>query len=335
MNEQKNGSALMKREGDAPAETPTPRTEIIKAEFGDVFIKRDSSGRVLRPIKAEMMLFEKERQIYKISKDVFGISGDGYAKMNKVASITITTPPFVIVDGIKKPNPYIERNPKTRLIESVFVRKIGFGYSPVGNIVAIDKTLYYHVYSYFIQSVQAKMKRVVWENGGPTDKREFPNAARTGTKDDKPTDVQGAKWAFFPTVEPLGIWINYADPVIDAVLDEFTQRQRFGDRIAQSIVERNILKAHPAIGISSGKVVVDQNRGAYMNVAAYGFRTDESPEQMKAAVEKGEAIIEAETIIDVKPEDEKPAMAETLETEHAAETDDAAKAGDLFKVGKK
>lgn len=329
MNEQKKGNG---EGGGAIVKVEAPQTAIAKVDFGDVFVKIAADGKTLRPIKADMMLFEKEKQIYKIKGDTFGITGDGYAKMNKIASITLTTPPFVIVDGVQKPNPYIERNPKTRMIESVFVRKIGFGYSPAGNIVAIDKTLYYHVYAYFIQSVQAKMNRTKWESGRPTDQKEFPDAARTGTKDEKPTDVPNAKWAFFPTIEPLGIWINYADPAIEAVLDEFTQRQRFGDRIAQSIVERNILKAHPAIGISSGKVVSDQ-RGTYMNVTAYGFRTDETPKAMEAAFAKGEAVVEAETIIDIKPEDEKAAIAETLETDHAEDAE-AEKAGDLFK-GKK
>jgi len=302
------------------SEVNAPKMLALAIDFGVVYTKVQD-GQIMAPIRADMTLQERLGQIYK-QKDKYLVTATGYRHLNKVASISIVTPQSVIVDGHPVPNPHIERNSRTRAIESVNIRKMGIGYSPAGNVVVLDKTLFYNVYTYFIQSIQAKMKRVVWISGKPTDKKEFPNCAVYGTADEKPKAA--GRWAFFLTEEPLGIWINYEDQAINDCLEEHTQRQRFGDRMATTIVERNILKDHPAIAVSQ---VFEKtgNAGIQATVTIHGWRNDNSPrnisEIMRRAEDGKESAdfeVQAEIITEVDTEEEKATRKEVVEAEGEA-----------------
>jgi len=298
----------------------------LTADFGMVYTKIQD-GQIMAPIKADMALFEKLGHIYK-QKDKYLITATGYRYLNKVASISIVTPQSVIVDGRPVPNPHIERNARTRAIESVNIRKMGIGYSPAGNIVVIDKTLFYNVYTYFIQSIQAKMSRTKWttDNAGKsrkTDDKEFPDCALYGIADERPT--KPGKWAFYPTEEPIGIWVNYENQAIIDCLEEHTQRQRFGDRAATTIVERNILKDHPAIALSQ-VFHRETTSGLQATATVHGWRNDNSPKNISAIMRQAESgreskdfhdaiEVQAETIIEVGPEEEKEARKEVAEAE--------------------
>jgi len=291
----------------------------LNIDFGKVYVKI-RGNQIMRPIRAQMALFEKAGHLYSIKKGNYAITGAGYTHLNKVASINIVTPQKVIVDGVAQPNPHIERNKQTKAIETVNIRKIGIGFSPIGNITIIDKTLFYNVYTYFIQSIQAKMKKVEWIEGKKTDLKLYPDCAITGIADEKP-EKEDASWAFFETASPLGIWVNYKDPVIIDCLEEHTQRQRFGDRIAQKIVERNILKDHPAIGITQVQPV-GQEKNIKAFVTVYGYRHDFEPVNISEILEQAERSSEtietkAENIEDVQPEDEEVAIKETIQDERS------------------
>ncbi len=285
------------------------KVELV-ADFGTVYIKQTSDGQIMRPIRATMSLFKKMGHFYNMKGDDFAVTKAGYIHLNKVASVSIVTPPKVIVDGIEQHNPHIERNPRTKLTESVFIRKMGIGFGPMGNIVVIDKTLSYNIYAYFIESIQSKMKKVKWKDNQPTDERIHPNCGMRGVKSSKPEDK--GRWAFYETAAPLGIWVNYDDPIIIACLNEHTQRQRFGDRIAQSIVERNILKSHPAIGVDK---IEPQAGGKRAFVEVYGYRNELGPQQINdimAQADKGteEIKVEAENIESISEEEEAQAVKE-------------------------
>lgn len=287
----------------------------LAADFGDVYVKRRPDGVLMRPVKAVMTLHESRGHIYKVGKK-WAITNDGYKFLNKAASVSIVTPQKVSMDGQEMPNPVVERDPDTKVVLTTNVRKMGVGYSPAGNLVVIDKTLYYNVYTYFIQSIQAKMNKQEWKwdkdanKSKPTGKLLHPDAARIGTKDDKPKEDKG-KWVFLPTAPPLGLWINYMDAAIQECLEEHTQRQRFGDRIAQTIVERNILKAHPAIAV--GQVEVDgQQYNHRASVTVWGWRHEDDSDRIEQVMEQaaaGAKEIKAQVVADViEPDMEEEAM---------------------------
>lgn len=315
----KNSNAAM------PAENGTTEQIAVHSDFGIVFAKRTEEGMILRPVKAQMTLHEKAKQIYKVGTD-YSISAPGYIYLNKTASISIVTPPTVSVSGINQPNPYIERNRKTKMIETVSVRKIGIGYSPLGNITIIDRTLFYNIYTYLIQSIQAKMSKKVWDNKARkySDELLYPNAAKIGTRMSRPKASETAAWAFYETASPLGIWVNYLDPAMQDCLDEHTQRQKFGDRMAQTIVQRNILADHPAIGIRTVDYIPNQDREKKKEgkavVTVYGYKHDLMPEDLDSIQEQaqrgaGTINVEAKEIKEVPVEEEKDALEHETEDE--------------------
>jgi hypothetical protein len=281
----------------------------LRADFGAVYLKT-YQGQLMRPVRSKMTLKDKRGHFYTV-KGKTAISSQGYRHVNKVASISIVTPTHVVVDGNKMPNPMIERSGMTKFVEAVAIRKIGIGFSPIGNLVVIDKTLFYNVHTYLIQSLQAKMKKDTRKN----------KCAVLGTQDDKPKEPKDAKWIFFEMTETggikLGIWANYADALIVDVIEEHTQRQKFGDRIAQSIVERNILRDHPAIAVS--QVDVDQRTGQ-AQVDVYGWRNEMGPEDFQQVLQQAERGAQELEIkkeeIKVVPEEEEK---EVIEAEAVAD----------------
>lgn len=288
----------------------------LALDFAKLFVKR-YQGALLSPLKGTMTLYERKGHIYNM-RGKFLITSDGYTILNKVASISLATPRSVIVDGKEYPNPYVERNPRTKLIESVNIRKIGIGFSPVGNVTVIDKTLSYNLYSYLIQSFQAKMKRQArGEEKGAQKKASVP-CAFVGLETEK-VSFEG-KWVWFETLSPLGIWVNYEDEAILDCFEENIQRQRFGERIATRIVERNIFKSHPAIGVSQ----VDSERDpdvkgdrplSKASVTVYGWRHEQTPEdfnEIARRAELGDENIErkVEVIEQVEEDEEKVSIEE-------------------------
>ncbi len=308
---------MKNNKGASLAETK-PKDVALELEFGKLYC-RVKGNQILRPIKANLGLYEEMGQIYKVKKD-YAISHPGYLLLNKVASINLVTPQKVMVDERERPNPFIERNPKTKLIETVNIRKIGVGYSTVGNVVVVDKTLLYNIYAYFIESVQAKMKKVVWKDKRPTKTKLHPDCAIIGTADERPK--KDGRWAFFETVSPLGMWMNYEDSAIIDCLNEHTQKQRFGDRIAATIVERNILKTHPAIGISKVQPQpggVEGKKIAYVTV--YGYRHEFGPIQIDEILAQAEA---GSKTLDIKAEVIEPEKEEEAHAIDEVEKDEKA-----------
>ena len=307
---------------DAIVAQPEPeKAKVVKieAEFGEVYFKVTKGGDIMRPVKSRMKLYQELDHIYPVGygeKKRFGITYTGYKHLNKGASISILTPTIVSHDGQEVANPRVERADNTKAVEAVAIRKIGIGFDPLGNVVAVDKSLYYNIYTYFIQSLQAKMSAKKWDesNNRPGKEPLYPNCAIIGTIDEKP---EKGKWVFYETASPLGIWADYEHPAILECLTEHTQRQRFGDRIADTIVCRNILKDHPAIGISHAppQANLGKKKTHVSFVWVYGWRHDLAPPDLKALLktaERGgdEIEVKAEVIKDVEPEVEKEAIQE-------------------------
>lgn len=274
---------------------------IVQLEFGEIFLIRDGDT-FLNPFSGKVHLSEAKGHLYPF-KGKCVVTARGYIQLNKIASINIVTPQTIVVDGIAQPNPYIERERSTKMIITVNVRKIGIGYSPVGNITIVDKTLFYNIYTYFIQSIQKRIKDA---------KSTKEPCAFIGTKSDKLPEY--GSWVFYKTMSPLGIWVNYRDKEIEACLEDHTQRQRFGDRIAQTIVERNIYKDHPAIGVTTVEATGGEKKHV-AEVIVHGYRhpmkSDRINDILKLA-EKGSPDLEikAEVIDDVDLDTEKEAIQE-------------------------
>nr|NIO43373.1 hypothetical protein [Burkholderiales bacterium] len=89
------------------------------------------------------------------------------------------------------------------------------------------------------------------------------------------------------------------------------QRQRFGDRIAQKIVERNLLKDHPAIGVA--QVAPREGKA---RVTVYGYRHMMGPQEIRdvtAQAERGEEVVVSKEELVAAPEEEQGAIVEAAE----------------------
>lgn len=273
--------------------------------FGDsqIFIRRDENGAASRGFKATVNLSQALGEVVVI-QDKAIITATGYNKLNQLATVNILTPPLCTVDGVGQSNPHVERHPQTKVIQTVNVRKVAFGFSPTGNMVAIDKTLFFNIYTYLLQDLQAKIKK-------------YPACGCLGVKDSRPDSIshqsqvwkttpQGKKYcepgnvqeidvkkkpmAFYPIEEPVGIWVDISHPEIMAAFDSHVQRQKFGDRIAQTIVERNCLKSHPAIAVTN-VLLAGPDKGGVATVEVYGWQHNmnvRSLNDMADKISKGE-----------------------------------------------
>ncbi|MBW7995346.1 MAG: hypothetical protein FVQ81_02000 [Candidatus Glassbacteria bacterium] len=329
---------------------------------GRVFVGRDSQGAV-QTVRAEMVL--KEGIHYNKISGKAAINSGGYNRLNQVANINLIKPNSTIVDGNLKPNPHVEIDQKTKCISMVWTRTVGIGFSPVGNLVLVDKSVVFNVRTYFLQDLQAKIKR-------------FPTAGVMGRLDKPPTSWKGIeeKWAktdsgksykekkeievkpgadsdlFFVPVDyfgdtALGLWVDLTHPEIQAAYNEHQQRQKFADRIADTICGRNVLKAHPAIGQGdiTDRIVKDaagKDTGT-ARVIVYGFKHALDLTDMKklsTSAEHGDLDAAKEVIEDANVEiitDEEPnepgldevdqGKAEQVEDEEAEEKPDDKKKG--------
>ena len=309
-------------------EQPKPRYDLATLGDGQVFVGRDSQG-AIRTIKGRVQLHANLGHFVNIQGKTI-ITKDAYMVINQVAGISFIDPLTMVVDGVKQSNPHVERAPKTRAILSVSIRRTGIGFSPVGNMLAITKSLYWNVHTYFIQDLQAKMKK-------------FPTCAVLGTADKQPTEKKycpiswsngrpvegkeqthsfsGREMVFYPIEEPVGIWIDLGHSEIQSVFDQHTQRQKFGDRIAQSIIDRNIIADFTGI---KRVAVTNNTQSVWVNV--YGWKHDldfrrvkDVAEQITAGTLTPGQIEHRASVVEVEAEEIETETAAAAEAEEAAE----------------
>lgn len=250
------------------------------------------------------------------------VTGEGYDAANQYANIEVFRPKYLMgQDGTEKGNPYFERDNNGAIV-SIFLRGLGVGYGPTGSLVAVDQTIFLNIQTLLIQEIQAKIKK-------------HPFLGCLGRPDEKPTQIvyyedngksgkyrvvkaepviKDAKgcWSFIPHLNGLGYWVEISHPYIQEAFDNITQKQRYLERSAFTILKRLILSSHPAIGTKT-PIVTNVERdpdnkykilSAKAHIFVYGFcHQDEDPKQkhrdmqaMAERVAQGEAAANMEVI---------------------------------------
>jgi hypothetical protein len=243
--------------------------EVAKMGDSDIFVKRDATGAVRLTYK-KVRLTVAAKEIARVGKNWIP-TVPGYNKLNQVAGINPINPPSIIVNGAENSNPYVEYNPAGD-IKRVIARKIAIGYSPIGNLVAIDTTRHYNFDAYFLQDLQAKASGDgTYARFGMEQICSLEEEAKVQTKDGK-TFAYGKKpYAFQPIKDFVGIWMDVSHREIIDVYKQHIRHQMFGETIAQNIAWRNALKAHPAIATAS--ITVSGKEGEEVaEVLVYGYR---------------------------------------------------------------
>lgn len=272
------------------------RHDIAALGDGEVFVRRDATGTV-RAVKGAVRLSESAREIQSVGGN-YCVTAAGADRLNQIPGLNVLTPPMVIVDGREMSNPFIERDPITKVIQAVYVRKVVFGLTPTGNWSAVDYSLFFNVYTYFLQDLQAKVKKYPIcgcygvEGQRPTSVRYAPEKwettqsgkrfkAEPKPEDFRETDLSRAQLVFFSITPPIGLWVDLSHGEIQEALNQHVQRQKFGDRHAQSICTRNALIKHPAIA-AKGLTVTN----GVAVVPVYGYRHDLDPRGLNEMADK-------------------------------------------------
>lgn len=259
--------------------------ELATMGESDVFVRRDGNNRAVLIYKV-VKLLESKKEIANVGskkdadKAQWIITVPGYTRLNQIAGIHVATPPSIFADGHEQANPYVQYDGNE--IRRIVCRKIAIGYSPNGNLVAVDTIRHYNFDAYYLQDLAAKAK---WEK----------DAAKFGISFSCPFDskaevitVAGVTyarnesryWIFKKIKDVEGIWIDPTHEAIQEVYNQHIQHQKFGDVIGQNLCTRNALKAHPAIAAGQVKVT-----NGVAEVLVYGYRMEISKDQLQQVIE--------------------------------------------------
>lgn len=209
---------------------------------GQVFVKRTPEG-IIRACKAVVALREDLGEIQTVGTKTMP-TVPGVYKLNQTPGLNIATPPCMIFEGKEVSNPHIEKHPVTKTPKVIHVRKVVFGFNPVGKMCGVEYTLYYNVYTYFIQDLFKKISK-------------FPACGRLGKKTEgiDPKNPTRGEWNFYEIEDSgsdkVGMWVDLTHKEIISCFKQLSQRQQYADRNAQSICTRNALLRHPSIAAVS------------------------------------------------------------------------------------
>ncbi|URZ15470.1 hypothetical protein [Clostridium felsineum] len=251
--------------------------EVATLGDGQVFIKRTPHG-AIKSICAKLKLEETKGELANIQGNI-SITAAGYNTLNKIASISIFTPEkLTLPDGSVVVNPFPVFDKESGSIEKVWVRKTAIGYAPSGNLVITSTTLLYDIKLYFIQDLIKKIKK--------------NKAVGRITVESLLTEEEKGKGIFIPTQGKIGVYANLEN--IDALtcFETFVQNKLFGDRKAQTVAERNVLKKHPALAFSKVQATGQEKRHE-VYIQVIGWNNDlTQKDYMKLATmyENGENI---------------------------------------------
>lgn len=240
-------------------QTVPKQTEIAKLGDGEVFVKRTNAG-ILRSVRGVVVLSEDKGHIADIGGNRLMYTQEAYEEANKIASISIITPPKLTLNtGEIVVNPYPILDPDSGTIAKVWVKKMAIGYSPIGNLVITSATLLYDTLAYFIQDLAKKIEKHKGSGKVCMKSMLTENELKTGV--------------FHALQGELGVWADYTHPEILKALGTFIQKKLFAERLAQTICERLVYSKHPAL-------VLGKPTARVMRVPIIGFCHEHSQEEL-------------------------------------------------------
>ena len=260
-----------------PTPKHTPPAQTTPAVRNNIpSILRLSNGETVQILEKTFALKESENQLYRI-KDKFSITAEGYFRLNQFANINLLKPTTVMVNGVEQGNPYYILNKESNAVDMVIIRKIAFGRAPTGGYAAIDQTLYYSPKAYFMREL---MKLV-----------EYPKVAVMRMASSL-TEEEKTNCFFAEVTGGLGVLVlNVAHQDFLKIINSFAESQVMAGRRAETICERNCLKKHPSIGISSVKLI-GQGYDTHADVTVHAFveteRTLNEIHHITQTLEKGQ-----------------------------------------------
>ena len=178
------------------------------------------------------------------------ITAPGYHRLNQFANVSLITPDTLVNErGDVVSNPYFERAGLD--LRAVVIRKIGVGRAvATGQPMRVDYTLRYDLHMYFMQDVWAK-----WSpRKADAAVKSWGQALRI-----VPDEIQKDPTKLILD-GPAGLFliVDLTNKEVLGLFHEHLSRQKFAERNAQTICERNIIKRFVASVVPDpdGKVAI-------------------------------------------------------------------------------
>ncbi len=228
------------------------------------------------------------------------ITAAGYNKANLFLGVSFFTPERIIDDaGRPTANPYFHRDENDEIVY-VKVRMIGLGRNATGNLVAQDLTVTYNLRTYFAQDLFSKWTGKKSEMSKDWGKLLPLKVAQKVAKDNE---------LVVPVAGGSALVIDLGNKDVAYCLGEHLNRQKYAERNAVTICQRNILKKF------SGAAVTPDG---YMNLVSWTQPDRDFVEIGKKVAEAndGRIIIDdqpVDTVRETQTLDSKEAVDEALQ----------------------
>lgn len=239
----------------------------------DAIVKMTETG-LVKAVKANVKLSEKTGEIACVQGKTL-ITAPGYYKLNQVVGVNFYMPDkLTLPDDSIVVNPYPIIDPESSTLRKVWIRETGVGYNALGNLQVVTITLLYDINVYFADTLMKKIER---------NKQAGKLCMEASlTEEEKKTGI------FVRLDGLMGLWANMSCPDTFDAVKQFLQDKKFGERKAQSVIERNIIKK------ITGITYVDASgpeKGRVASVPVIGWTHDltrEDIEKIVTASQKGE-----------------------------------------------
>lgn len=207
------------------------------------------------------------------------ITALGFQKLNNWMGVSFSSPDTLQIGSETVGNPHIERTGKT--INRVATRRIGIGRNAAGVLMAMDLTVTYDLDDYAGSEIFDAWKP------GYNQKQPQPWGRIVG--DPKSQKIEGHE-RIVELPGEIYLIVDLTNGKVQGLYSQLMQRQKFAERNAVSICERNILKKFVGTAFADDE--------GYVNLVHWS-QPDRTRDQMKRIfdkVQKGEVKIEGEDV---------------------------------------
>lgn len=277
------------------------------------------------------------------------VSAEGFLRMNGVAGCSVQFPRVVLVDGMERANPYIERNEDDDIVRIVIQVYVVGATPDTGNIAAVQYLLdidprldLLHMLSGVLKG-RGRPKKDAKKNDEDEDEDAFTanREAKLATsavilmsrldynewRGEMPPEER-RRWHWIRVQGPIGYAHDLTNPAVTACFDKYLGIIQNAVKKAQTVAIRNAMKKHPALARHEVALGPD---GKTATVAVTGWTgADRELDRYKAvldALARGERIDNVEVIDAAETYDperdqvgdlevDAPAVVDTDETEH-------------------
>ncbi len=261
----------------------------------EAFVLRTGAGslrRVMRNVRLSIaaghlwqMTQGREKRI--LTPGIASLTVAGLREINKHAGVTVGMAPTVMVDGVERSNPYVERTPdvggQPGTVRRIVIAVIAAGLTESGTPVVVRAVTEFEPMHELRHALLKKLYYSYNEDGSRRE-RDWDMVPEAEVESWKAANADRGTWMVVPLFGGLCGMINVASKGGVALIQEHMQVNATALSKAQTVAERNALRRHPSL--SFPQVQIDQSRGEGF-VRVVGWAPDErSAAQFQAAMQR-------------------------------------------------